>query len=66
MNGILSLLGTAMLMLVSVAAVLAVIILVLYEACWIVRLGGQLHQSARIPNQPCVGSELAHNKRGVD
>jgi hypothetical protein len=65
MNAILSLLGTAMLVLVSVAAVFAIIILVLYEACWIIRLGGQLYQSAR-PNQLCAGSEPAHDKRGVD
>lgn len=41
-----SLLGAAMLILAGIVVVLATVILILYEACWIVRLGRQLTRSA--------------------
>ncbi len=66
MNAILSLLGTAMLALVSVAVVLAVVILVLYEACWIIRLGGRLHRSTWNAERICADSERTQDKHGGD
>ena len=42
MHAALSFLGAAMLVLVGVVVVLATVILILYEACWIVRLGHRL------------------------
>ena len=41
-----SFLGAAMLILVGVVVVLATVILILYEACWILRLGQQLTRAA--------------------
>jgi hypothetical protein len=46
MHAALSFLGAAMLILVGVVVVLATVILILYEACWIVRLGQQLTRGA--------------------
>jgi hypothetical protein len=46
MHAALSFLGAAMLILVGVVVVLATIILILYEACWILRLGQQLTRAA--------------------
>jgi hypothetical protein len=46
MNATLSFLGTVMLILVAVAVLLALVILVLFEARWIVHLGTRL-RSAR-------------------
>ena len=45
MNTALSLLGAAMLILIGVAVVLAVVIIILHEARWIVRLGRELARS---------------------
>ena len=46
MHAALAFLGAAMLILVGVVVVLATVILILYEACWIVRLGQQLSRAA--------------------
>lgn len=46
MSTTLSLLGAAMLVLIGVAVVLAVVILILHEARWIVRLGKEFARSA--------------------
>src|SRR5919107_3635895 len=46
MHAALSFLGAAMLILVGVVVVLATVILMLYEACWIVRLGHRLTRAA--------------------
>jgi Na+-transporting methylmalonyl-CoA/oxaloacetate decarboxylase gamma subunit len=46
MHAALSFLGAAMLILVGVAVVLATVILILFEACWIVRLGRRLTRAA--------------------
>ena len=46
MHAALSFLGAAMLILVGVVVVLATVILILYEACWIVRLGHRLTRAA--------------------
>jgi hypothetical protein len=66
MNAILSLLGATVLLLISMAAVLGIIILVLYEAQLIVRLGGRLYKSARLTHDPRVGSEPTANGQGAD
>jgi Na+-transporting methylmalonyl-CoA/oxaloacetate decarboxylase gamma subunit len=64
MNAILSLLGTAMLILIGLAVVLAVVLLILYEAYWIVRLGGRLSRSTAVADQACTGSKPVHKERG--
>jgi len=64
MNATLSLLGTAMLILVGVSVVLAVIILILYEARWIVRLGKQLSRSISVADEAGVGSEPVQDEQG--
>jgi Na+-transporting methylmalonyl-CoA/oxaloacetate decarboxylase gamma subunit len=64
MNATLSLLGAVMLILVGLAVVLAVIILILYEARWIVRLGKQLSRSISVANGAGVGSEPMQNEHG--
>ena len=46
MHAALSFLGAAMLILVGVVVVLATVILILYEACLIVRLGHRLTRAA--------------------
>jgi hypothetical protein len=57
MNATLSLLGTAMLVLIGLAVVLAVIILILYEARWIVRLGRDVLRSTAAADHGSAGSE---------
>ena len=64
MNVTLSLLGTAMLILVGVAVVLAVLILILYEARWIVRLGKQLSRSMSLADEVAVGREPVQDEEG--
>jgi Na+-transporting methylmalonyl-CoA/oxaloacetate decarboxylase gamma subunit len=64
MNATLSLLGTAMLILLGVAVVLAVIILILYEARWIVRLGKQLSRSISVADQADTASEPMQDRHG--
>lgn len=64
MNAALSLLGTAMLILIGLAVVLAVVILILYEASWILRLGGQLSRSTAVADQACAGPKPIHDERG--
>jgi Na+-transporting methylmalonyl-CoA/oxaloacetate decarboxylase gamma subunit len=64
MNATLSLLGTAMLILIGVAFVLAVLILILYEARWVVRLGKQLSRSISVADEAGVGSEPTENEHG--
>lgn len=55
MNAALSLLGAALLILIGVAFVLAVVILILYEARWAVRLGKQF--SCSTADEASVGAE---------
>lgn len=57
MNATIALLGTVMLLLVGLAAVLAVVILILYEARWIVRLGRQLTRAAAVVDPAGRGAE---------
>lgn len=64
MNATLSLLGTAMLILIGLAVVLAVIILILYEARCIVRLGRQLLRSTSAADQAGARSEPLQDERG--
>lgn len=64
MNVTLSLLGIAMLILVGVAFVLAVLILILYEARWIVRLGKQLSRSISVVDEVGVGAEPMQDEHG--
>ena len=63
MQATLSLLGAAMLIFVGVAAVLAVIILILYEAHWIVRLGQQLARTISLADEPGSGPEPDGDRR---
>lgn len=64
MNAILSVLGAAMLVLVSIAAILAIVILVLYEARWIIRISGQLGQSGSMGDQLRGTSEPTQQQLG--
>jgi Na+-transporting methylmalonyl-CoA/oxaloacetate decarboxylase gamma subunit len=64
MNAALSLLGTAMLILIGLAVVLAVIIVIFYEARWIVRLGRQLLRSTAAADGTGTGSEPFQDERG--
>jgi Na+-transporting methylmalonyl-CoA/oxaloacetate decarboxylase gamma subunit len=64
MDDTLSFLGTAMLMLLGVAVVLAVLILILYEARLIVRLGRQLSRSLSVGDEAGVGSEPLQDGNG--
>jgi Na+-transporting methylmalonyl-CoA/oxaloacetate decarboxylase gamma subunit len=64
MNATLSLLGTAMLILIGVAVVLAIIILILYEARCIIRLGKQLSHSVSIADEVGVGSDSMQDEHG--
>jgi Na+-transporting methylmalonyl-CoA/oxaloacetate decarboxylase gamma subunit len=64
MNATMSLLGTVMLILVGLAVVLAVIILILYEARWIIRLGRQLSRSISVANEIGPGSEPMEDEHG--
>jgi hypothetical protein len=57
MHAALSFLGTAMLILVGVAVVLATVILILLEACWIVRLGRQLTRAVATADTAGRGGE---------
>jgi hypothetical protein len=64
MNATLSLLGTAMLILIGVVFVLAVLILILYEARLIVRLSKQLSCSISIANEAGVRSKPTRDEHG--
>ena len=57
MHAALSFLGAAMLLLVGVVFVLATVILILYEACWVVRLGRQLTRAAATADSAGRGGE---------
>jgi hypothetical protein len=57
MHAALSFLGAAMLLLVGVVFVLATVILILYEACWVVRLGRQLTRAAATVDSAGRGGE---------
>ena len=63
MHAALSFLGAAMLILVGVVVVLATVILILYEACWIVRLGHQLTRAAATV-EPAGRGEKAGRRKG--
>jgi Na+-transporting methylmalonyl-CoA/oxaloacetate decarboxylase gamma subunit len=64
MDDTLSFLGAVMLMLLGVAVVLAVMILILYEAHLIVRLGRQLSRSLSVAEEAGVGSEPLQDENG--
>ena len=66
MDDTLSFLGAAMLMLLGVAVVLAVVILILYEARWILRLGRQLSRSLSVADEAGVRSERMQDENGGD
>jgi hypothetical protein len=66
MNTTLSLLGAAMLVLIGVAVVLAVVIVILHEACWIVRLGKELTRSTADADRPSVDAVPVHGHKGGD
>jgi Na+-transporting methylmalonyl-CoA/oxaloacetate decarboxylase gamma subunit len=57
MDAVLTTLGTFMLVLVGVAVVLALLILVLYEAGWVIRLGARLREDRRL-----VGIDRLHDE----
>ena len=63
MQAALSFLGAAMLILVGVV-VLATVILILYEACWIVRLGQQLTRAAATAEPAGHGGEGGPDEGG--
>ena len=52
MHAALSILGAALLLLVGVVVVLATVILILYEACWILRLGHRLTRAFTADRRP--------------
>src|SRR5215212_6614549 len=64
MHAALSFLGAAMLILVGVVVVLATVILILYEACWIVRLGQQLSRAAAAAEPGGRGGEDGSEEGG--
>jgi hypothetical protein len=64
MHAALSFLGAAMLILVGVVVVLATVILILYEACWIVRLGHRLTRAAATVEPAGRGGEGGPDEGG--
>jgi Na+-transporting methylmalonyl-CoA/oxaloacetate decarboxylase gamma subunit len=64
MNAALALLGKAMLILFGLAVVLAVVILILYEARCIIRLSKQISRSTWMADQASGGSPQIRDKRG--
>ena len=64
MHAALSFLGAALLILVGVVVVLATVILILYEACWIIRLGQQLSRAAGTGGPVGPAGETAGDERG--
>jgi hypothetical protein len=64
MHAALSFLGAAMLILVGVVFVLATVILILYEACWVVRLGLQLTRAAATIDSAGHGGEGGSDEGG--
>jgi hypothetical protein len=64
MNTLLSFLGTATLILIGLAVVLGVVLLILYEACWIVRLSARLSRSTAMAAQTCARSHPVPDERG--
>jgi hypothetical protein len=62
-NAVQETLGTALLLLVSLAAVLFAVILLLLEAKVILLLGGQLNRDLRFPAPPPVGQARATRHR---
>jgi hypothetical protein len=64
MQTALSFLGAAMLVLVGIVVVLASVILILYEACWIVRLGRRLTGSAAAAEPGGRGGEGGPDEGG--
>jgi hypothetical protein len=64
MNASLSLLGAVMLILIGLAVVLAVVILILYEARWILILGRQLLRSTSAADQISEQSEALQDNHG--
>ena len=64
MDAALSFLGAAMLILVGVVVVLATVILILYEACWIVRLARQLTRAVATAEPGRRGGEGGPDEGG--
>ena len=64
MHAALSFLGAAMLILVGLVVVLATVILILYEACWIVRLGQRLSRAAATAEPGGRGGEGGSEEGG--
>jgi hypothetical protein len=64
MHAALSFLGAAMLILVGVAVVLATVMLILYEACWIVRLARQLTRAVATAEPGGRGGEGGPDEGG--
>jgi Na+-transporting methylmalonyl-CoA/oxaloacetate decarboxylase gamma subunit len=65
MNASLSLIGAVMLILIGLAVVLAVVILILYEARWILILGKQLFRSTPTTEQIGQGSQTVQDNGGA-
>ena len=65
MHAALSFLGAAMLTLVGVVVVLATVILILYEACWIVRLGHRLTRAVATVEPSGRGGEGSEEGGGA-
>jgi hypothetical protein len=64
MHAALSFLGAAMLILVGVVFVLATVILILYEAWWILRLGRELTRAAATAEPAGRGGEGGTDEGG--
>jgi Na+-transporting methylmalonyl-CoA/oxaloacetate decarboxylase gamma subunit len=64
MNASLSLLGAVMLILIGLAVVLAVVILILYEARWILVLGKQLLRTTPAADPIGEKSEALQDNQG--
>ena len=64
MKTALSLLGATMLILIGVAVVLAVTILILHEARWIVRLGRELVRSTAAADPSSADASSVSDQRG--
>jgi hypothetical protein len=65
MDASLSLIGAVMLILIGLAVVLAVVILILYEARWILMLGKQLFRSTPAAEQIGQESQTLDNHGGT-
>jgi hypothetical protein len=64
MQAALSFLGAAMLILAGIVVLLATVILILYEACWIVRLGHRLTRATAMAEPAGRGGEGVPDEGG--